>query len=181
MGGNGRKAIMDNFCWSVGTYTCKNQTNNCFNPTEENKVYQRYYQWISLLFILQTCVLHTPAYYATFKHEKWNDQKSRIMLYFSSKYVDRLHTNYKCYFLYQTNVFFFKSQLLNIVMLNVIITGFWNRYSRAILALLTGDPIIWMFHSELIFPRAAKCTYEPYGPSGSNQKLDALCLHQNCK
>lgn len=24
--GNGRKAIMDNFCWSVGTYTCKNQT-----------------------------------------------------------------------------------------------------------------------------------------------------------
>lgn len=28
MTGNGRKAIMDNFCWSVGTYTCKNQTNS---------------------------------------------------------------------------------------------------------------------------------------------------------
>lgn len=26
MAGNGRQAIMDNFCWSVGTYTCKNQT-----------------------------------------------------------------------------------------------------------------------------------------------------------
>lgn len=62
MSGNGRKAIMDNFCWSVGTYTCKNQTSNCFNPSEENKVYQRYYQWISLLFILQACVLHMPAY-----------------------------------------------------------------------------------------------------------------------
>lgn len=22
---NGRKAIMDNFCWSIGTFTCKNQ------------------------------------------------------------------------------------------------------------------------------------------------------------
>lgn len=73
-------------------------------------------------------------------------------------------------------MFFFKSQLLNIVMLNVIIPGFWNQYSQAILGLLKGDPIIWMFHSELIFPRAAKCTFEPYGPSGSSQKLDALCL-----
>lgn len=26
MTGNGRKAIMDNFCWTAGTYTCKNQT-----------------------------------------------------------------------------------------------------------------------------------------------------------
>lgn len=62
MSGNGRKAIMDNFCLSVGTYTCKNQTSNCYNPSEENKVYQRYYRWISLLFILQACVLHLPAY-----------------------------------------------------------------------------------------------------------------------
>lgn len=28
MHGNARKAIMDNFCWSVGTYTCKNQTDS---------------------------------------------------------------------------------------------------------------------------------------------------------
>lgn len=61
-------------------------------------------------------------------------------------------------------------------MLSVIIPGFWRRYSQAISALLTGDPINWMFHSEIIFPRAAKCTYEPYGPSGSIQKFDALCL-----
>lgn len=62
MSANGRKAIMDNFCWSMGTYTCKNQTNGCFNPPEENKIYQRYYQWISLLFIAQACVLYMPSY-----------------------------------------------------------------------------------------------------------------------
>lgn len=61
-------------------------------------------------------------------------------------------------------------------MLSVIIPEFWSRYSQAISALLTGDPINWMFHSEIIFPRAAKCTYEPYGPSGSIQNFDALCL-----
>lgn len=26
MNGNGRKLIMDNFCWSVGTHICRNQT-----------------------------------------------------------------------------------------------------------------------------------------------------------
>lgn len=62
MSANNRKTLMDNFCWSVGTYTCKNQTNGCFNPLEENKIYQRYYQWISLLFIVQACVLYIPAY-----------------------------------------------------------------------------------------------------------------------
>lgn len=59
---NGRKAIMDNFCWSVGTYTCKNQTKMCFNPTEDNKLYQRYYQWVSLVFILQAVILYMPAH-----------------------------------------------------------------------------------------------------------------------
>lgn len=61
-------------------------------------------------------------------------------------------------------------------MLNAIIPGFWIRYAQAISALLTCDPINWMFHSEMIFPRAAKCTYEPFGPSGSIQRFDALCL-----
>lgn len=61
-------------------------------------------------------------------------------------------------------------------MLSVIIPEFWSRYSQAILALLTGDPINWMFHSEIIFPRAAKCTYEPYDPSDSIQNFDAFCL-----
>lgn len=61
-------------------------------------------------------------------------------------------------------------------MLNVIIPEFWSRYSQAISALLAGDPKNWMLHSELIFPIEAKCTYEPYGASGSLQKFDALCL-----
>lgn len=34
----------------------------CFNPTEENKVYQRYYQWIPLVFIVQAAILYMPAH-----------------------------------------------------------------------------------------------------------------------
>lgn len=71
---------------------------------------------------------------------------------------------------------FFYLQLFNIVLLGVIIPGFWSYYYKAISALLMIDPINLMFYTELVFPRAAKCTYEPYGPSGSIQKFDAFCL-----
>lgn len=37
-------------------------SHDCFNPSEENKVYQRYYQWISLVFILQASILYMPAH-----------------------------------------------------------------------------------------------------------------------
>lgn len=35
---------------------------SCFNHQEENKIYQRYYQWISLVFVIQAGILYIPAY-----------------------------------------------------------------------------------------------------------------------
>lgn len=62
MTGNVTKAIMDNFCWSIGTYICKNQTSQCFNPSDENRVYQDYYQWVSVIFFGQAAILYVPTY-----------------------------------------------------------------------------------------------------------------------
>lgn len=61
-------------------------------------------------------------------------------------------------------------------MLKLIIPEFWSRYTQAIFALLTGDSISWMQNCEMIFPKAGKCSYKSYGPSGSLQLFDALCL-----
>lgn len=33
-----------------------------------------------------------------------------------------------------------------------------------------------MRYSEALFPKAAKCSYDSYGPSGTLQSFDALCL-----
>lgn len=61
-------------------------------------------------------------------------------------------------------------------MLHVVVPEFWGTYTQAISALMTGDLMQWIVHTEKIFPRVAKCLYEPYGPSGSNQIFDASCL-----
>lgn len=57
---NNRKAIMDNYCYSIGIFICKNQTSICSNPSD--KIYQKYYQWIPLILIIQAGIMHIPAY-----------------------------------------------------------------------------------------------------------------------
>lgn len=62
------------------------------------------------------------------------------------------------------------------VMLNMIVPGFWLTYSQATSSLFFGDSSDWTMYSEMVFPKVAKCIFTTVGPSGSYQKLDALCL-----
>lgn len=61
-------------------------------------------------------------------------------------------------------------------MLHMIIPGFWENYGMAIYALFTGNKTDWRLYSEYVFPRLAKCLYQNYGPSGSIEEKDSLCL-----
>lgn len=70
----------------------------------------------------------------------------------------------------------FVQQVINMVMLNMIVPGFWVTYAQATSSLLVGDMSAWTIYSGLIFPKIAKCIFTTVGPSGSAQKLDALCL-----
>lgn len=61
-------------------------------------------------------------------------------------------------------------------MLDMAIPEFWPNYSKAINALLFGQTIDWYKHSSMVFPKQAKCLFFTYGPSGSIQQKDSLCL-----
>lgn len=61
-------------------------------------------------------------------------------------------------------------------MLNMLIPEFWSTYYQATTSLLAGNAEEWIRHSDLAFPKMAKCDFRPYGPSGSQQNFDAFCL-----
>lgn len=61
-------------------------------------------------------------------------------------------------------------------MMNLVIPGFWSTYSQATAALFSGDLIQWTFYTDTVFPQMAKCSYKSYGPSGTLQYNDSLCL-----
>lgn len=58
----------------------------------------------------------------------------------------------------------------------MVLPQFWFEYSLALKALIHNDWILWDAQSAKIFPKLTKCRYFEYGPSGSIQRKDALCL-----
>lgn len=102
-----KKSIIDNYCWSIGTFTCPSSYSNskrkkkiaivsffyiqtttwalyillfflsrcfvvcilelhklmgCSTEDESDRIYQKYYQWTTLIFVIQACILYLPAY-----------------------------------------------------------------------------------------------------------------------
>lgn len=68
------------------------------------------------------------------------------------------------------------TQVFNIIVLDLAIPEFWPNYAKAISALLFGPTIDWYKHSSVVFPKQAKCFFYNYGPSGTMQRKDSLCL-----
>lgn len=65
---------------------------------------------------------------------------------------------------------------LNIWLLNMFLSGFWEQFWPAIQMLFDFDYTSWLSATALIFPRIAKCEYFNVGPSGGIQSKHALCL-----
>lgn len=67
-------------------------------------------------------------------------------------------------------------QILNMYILNIVIDQFWSRYLPAVLSILQIDGRKFSSLASDVFPTTASCYWTKYGPSGSPEKLDALCL-----
>lgn len=65
---------------------------------------------------------------------------------------------------------------VNILLLNVFLSGFWFDFWPAIQILFEFNYDGWLEATAHVFPRVAKCEYFFGGPSGGIQNIDALCL-----
>lgn len=65
---------------------------------------------------------------------------------------------------------------INILLLNLFLQGFWLQFLPAIQLLWEFDYARWLEATAHLFPRMAKCEFFFYGPSGTAQSLQALCL-----
>lgn len=66
--------------------------------------------------------------------------------------------------------------VLNIVLMNVFLNGFWTKYVHALSAIPEYNWKLWNMMSSRVFPKISKCHMLKYGYSGSANSLDILCL-----
>uniref|UniRef100_A0A4Y0BFG4 Innexin n=1 Tax=Anopheles funestus TaxID=62324 RepID=A0A4Y0BFG4_ANOFN len=197
-------STMNEFCWIMGTYI-SSDPNFVLDSTdlvkinakighipENERSYQKYYQWVVFILALQAGMFSLPNFLwkaweggrlqslcdgltSPLVPEQWEKSRKKQLITHLVAEFPRLHRTYLLRYCFCT-LLNFCNVLLNIVLLNVIFSGFWTNYHPAVTALLSFDFPSWNRYNSQMFPKIAKCDFHFIGPSGSKQNRDGLCL-----
>ncbi|XP_016040154.2 innexin inx6 [Drosophila simulans] len=156
------------------------------------RMYLRYYQWVFMILLFQSLLFYFPS----FLWKVWEGQRMEQLccevgdaLIVEATYRTRLQmlTRYFraqfapihwCYsikysFCELLNVFI---SILNFWLMDVVFNGFWYKYIHALAAIPVYDWNLWNLMTSRVFPKVAKCEMFVYGPSGTPNVMDILCV-----
>jgi hypothetical protein len=195
--------IMDSYCWLHSTYSVNNRyvgeqgkdfPMKGLGPDDDGgHTYHRFYQWVGFVLILQAGMFYIPRLL-------WKTSEGGVMKLLTNgltdlssfmnkgtrsdgvtliaKYFNLRHTKRGTYF-----IKFVTCEVLNFV--NVIGQIFFTdmflgyqfqKFGRDVFSVTEGDMYTRNDPMNTVFPKVTKCVFQKYGPSGSLQKHDALCV-----
>ncbi|KAL3274540.1 hypothetical protein HHI36_015922 [Cryptolaemus montrouzieri] len=208
-----RKQLIDMFCWIHGTYIVNKaskddllaQIHNPFDHSIENDwknhtkklmnaitfqskdeiIWQKYYQWVSIIFCLQALLFYLPRY--VWKHweggrmellvqdlsgplvpPKWNQETRERLL----KYLMNDNNGHMLYALHYSfcEVMNLVNVIFQIRLMDWFLGGQFSLYGVTIATIQNLSPM------DKVFPKVAKCMYYRYGPTSTIENRDALCV-----
>ncbi|PSN43853.1 Innexin inx3 [Blattella germanica] len=196
--------VINTYCWITSTFTLPHQQGKpigthvahpgvgTYVENDNETRYHSYYQWVPFMLFFQGILFYFPHW--VWKNweegkirmisdgmrgsmvgtkEDRRDRQSRLVQYI----MDTLHLHNT----YAAGYFFcealnFINVVGNIFFVDVFLGGAFLKYGTEVVR-YSGmnqenrtDPMI------AVFPRVTKCTFHKFGPSGSIQKHDALCV-----
>ncbi|KAK9883602.1 hypothetical protein WA026_001777 [Henosepilachna vigintioctopunctata] len=207
-----RKQLIDMFCWMHGTYIVNKGRNNNILPgifnefdtsSEDLKnhtkrlldkisvqpkdeiIWQKYYQWVSIMFGLQALLFYLPRY--IWKHweggrmellvqdlcgplvpAEWNKETRQRLL----KYLMNDNNGHRLYALHYS--FCEILNLLNVIfqirLMDWFLSGHFSLYGLTVGTIQNLNPM------DKVFPKVAKCSYYRFGVSSTIENRDALCV-----
>jgi len=196
--------IMDTYCWIHSTFSIPEQwvgkqgidhPHAGIGPIQPGKdvKYHKYYQWVCFVLFFQAGLFYIPRY--IWKYNEGgrlamlvHDMLLPIYVIEKSQRVDRLSIIVK-YFkmnrgqhgLYAAKFFFCEFlNLANVIgqmfFVDMFLGGEFTKYGMEAMSFTEmqsnqrGDPMA------VVFPKVTKCTFHKYGPSGTIQTHDGLCV-----
>jgi len=194
--------VIDTYCYITSTYTLPKYYDKKVGVevphwglgpemVDDDKVYHNYYIWVPYMLFLQAISFYVP-------HWIWKaiqtDKVYTILMGLDNRTLDeadrkdkeKLLVNYLTLHLHTHNMWAAKyvfCEILNFVnvMVQISITdsflgGAFTSYGPKVVQFLWSDPGDRTDPMYQIFPRVTKCKFFKYGPSGTVQKHDALCV-----
>jgi len=191
---------METYCWIHSTFTIADNVDgiigkNVISPGVSTVVnskvkYHKYYQWTCFVVFFQAMFFYAPR----FLWKTWEGRRLSMLVQDLDEFVSdkckadqkKLLVKYICGNIQTLNTYayrFFICELLNfanviaqIILMDYFLGGEFSTYGYKVFMFNNiypenrTDPMSW------VFPKITKCTFHKYGPSGSIQNIDSLCV-----
>lgn len=195
--------VMDTYCWIYSTFTIPNRLGGRIGKDvvqpgvsshvegEDDVKYHKYYQWVCFVLFFQAMFFYLPRYlWKTWEAGRLkmlaldltcpiisdDNKKDRIRLL-----LDYFHTNLHCQNFYAIRfmiceVLNFVNVVAQIYFVDYFLDGEFSTYGSDVIKFTEMEPEERADPMARVFPKVTKCTFHKYGPSGSVQKFDGLCV-----
>lgn len=195
--------VMDTYCWIYSTFTIPNRLTGVVGKDmvsqgvvshvdgQDEVKYHKYYQWVCFALFFQAILFYVPRYlWKTWEggrikmlvldlncpivnEECKNGRKKILVDYF----VDNLHHhNFYAYRFFICEFLNFVNVVGQIFFMDFFLDGEFSTYGSDVVRFTEMEPELRGDPMSRVFPKVTKCTFHKYGPSGSVQKFDGLCV-----
>jgi len=196
--------VINTYCYIMSTFTLPRQLAGgemgktvvgpgvgAYDPKTDSVTFKAYYQWVPFVLMMQACLFYAPH----MLHKIWEGgkvqgiisglnslmidkadrrNKQRILAHYL---VDNLNThNIWAAKLVIAESIYFLNVLGNIYFMDIFLGGEFRTYGLQVASIMEQDPEERMDPMARVFPRVTKCTFKKFGPSGSLQTHDSLCV-----
>nr|BDV49887.1 MAG: innexin [Metapenaeopsis lamellata majanivirus] len=193
-----KEHVINTYCWIHSTFTLSKYIDKAYGEdthiphpgighygSSDNKTYHAYYQWVPFVLFIQAIVFYLPhALWKTWEGGKIESITSELTTFITNeenqqqKKINHL-VDYLLKSRYSHNFYVIKylfCELLNI-MINITNLILLNKFLNGMFFKYGTDILTYSYEKKTeLFPKVTKCSFNLFGPSGTVQKHDFLCI-----
>jgi len=193
--------VMDTYCWIHATFTLPNRVVDDIGteiphpgvapPAHEERKYHKYYQWVCLTLFFQAALFYIPRYLWKIWEGgrlKMLVQDMNVPIVDGDQKADRKKVLVDYFVEHRDGhdfyaLKFFFCEFLNLVngvgqmfFMNFFLGGEFTTYGSDVIAMTELEQEQRKDPLSRVFPKVTKCTFHKFGPSGTVQGFDGLCV-----
>jgi hypothetical protein len=195
--------VMDTYCWIYSTFTIPNRLTGVAGRDmvqpgvsshiagEDEVKYHKYYQWVCFVLFFQAILFYVPRYlWKTWEggrikmlvldlncpivNNEAKMERKKILIDYFRENLNR--HNFYAFRFFICEVLNFINVFGQIYFMDFFLDGEFSTYGSDVLKFTEMEPEERGDPMSRVFPKVTKCTFHKYGPSGSVQSFDGLCV-----
>lgn len=195
--------VINTYCYIMTTFSLPKHWNSKvgeesasfgvghYVPGRDEVVHKAYYQWVPFVLFLQAMAFYMPHWF----FKIWEGGKVRNIISGLNRMIldkkdrvvkERCLARYVVDSLHSHNLWALRMLFVdflnlinvigNIYFVDIFLGGEFSTFGLQVVRFMEDDPETRIDPMARVFPRVTKCTYRKYGPSGTIQNFDSMCI-----